>query len=374
MEKLTPQSRICLLRAEMTEDKSIEQYKTDTTVNYSDHTQIKKVLLVGYGMYEGYFKSLSDAFEHNHCCCSHFRHENTNARKIFETKGLRRIKNLLVIKSINNKLLREVDRYAPDYIFIINGEILLEETIAYLNKQSIVILWLIDGIDNVKIMNHVLDKIKHVFVFEPDDLNKIHGSKYLPQCADAVLYRKVKTNKKYDVGFVGKKKKKRLGMLNEISLFCLENGYTFGVFGDYKTFFKKPASERKKYIHLEKNIEANRKLTPFEVNEIFNQTKININIHHEQSKFGLNPRVFEIMASENFQLIDSQRELHSYFEEGISMSTYVNMDDLKSKILYYLKNEKERDSIASNGHELVLRNHLYINRIKTVLENVGSPV
>jgi spore maturation protein CgeB len=358
----------------MTEDKFVENCNSDKTANYSDPAQIKKVLLVGYGMYEGYFKSLSDAFEHNHCSCSHFRHENTNARKVFETKGLRRIKNLLVIKSINNKLLREVDRYAPDYIFIINGEILLEETIVELNKKSIVILWLIDGVDNVKIVNSVLDKLPNVFVFEPDDLNKIPGSKYLPQCADTILYEKVKTNKKYDVGFVGAGHEKRLGMLNEISLFCLEKGYTVGIFGDYKTFFKKPADERKKYIHLEKNIKANRKLTPSEVNEIFNQTKININIHHEQSKFGLNPRVFEIMASENFQLIDKQRELYSYFEEGISMATYMGIDDLKNKIQYYLKNEKERALIAGNGHELVMRNHLYRDRIKTVLENVDSPV
>lgn len=358
----------------MTEDNVVENRNITKIIKHSGHQQMKKVLLVGYGMYVGYFKSLSDAFEQHQCFCSHFYHENTNARKVFETKGLRRIKNLLVIKSINNKLLREVNRYRPDYVFIINGEILLEETIVELNKKSIVILWLIDGVDNVKIVKSVLDKIPHVFVFEPDDLNKIHGSKYLPQCADSFLYRKVETRKQYDIGFVGAGHEKRLSMLNEISLLCLEKGYTFGVFGDYKAFFKKPAAERDKYSHLAKNIVANRKLVPSEVNEIFNQTKININIHHEQSKFGLNPRVFEIMASDNFQLIDSQRELHNYFKEGISVATYTNMNDLKDKIQYYLKNEKERELIAKNGHELVMRDHLYTNRIKTVLENVDSAI
>lgn len=323
-------------------------------------------------MYVGYFQSLSAAFEHNHCSCSYLQHKNTTAKKVFETKGLRRIKNRLVIESINNKLLREVNRYGPDYIFIINGEVLLEKTIEELNKRSIVVLWLIDGIRNVNILNNVLDKIKHVFVFEPADLNKIHGSKYLPQCADSALYKKLKIEKKYDVGFVGAGHEKRLGMLNEVAHFCLEEGYTFSVSGQYKSFFKKPASERKKYIYLEKCIDANRKLTPDETNELFNATRINLNIHHEQSEFGLNPRVFEIMASENFQLIDNQSELYSFFEEGISMATYKNMDDLKMKIRYYLTNEKERNTIAINGHELVIKNHLYRHRMRTVLKSVDS--
>lgn len=353
----------------MNKDNFIENRKT----NYSSRTKMKKVLLVGHEMYVGYFQSLSAAFEHNHCSCSDFQHKLTSAKKVFETKGLRRIKNRLVIESINYKLLREANRYQPDYVFLINGEILLEETVEELNKKSTVILWLIDGIDNVNIVKRVLDKIQHVFVFEPADLNKIHGSKYLPQCADSVLYKKVKTKIKYDISFVGAGHEKRLGMLNEIALFCGEKGYTFGVFGQYKTFFRKPVLERKKYIHLEKRIEENRKLTPYEVNEIFNSSRINLNIHHEQSELGLNPRVFEIMASENFQLIDNQNELYSYFEEGISMATYKNMDDLKMKIQYFLENEKERKIIERNGHELVMRNHLYRNRMETVLENVCSP-
>ena len=360
-------------RSEMIKDNSMENYYLNRIEKYLSHTKIKKVLLVGHGMYMGYFQSLSDAFEHNHCSCRHFQHRNTSAKKVFDTKGLRRIKNRIVIEAINNKLLREVNKYGPDYIFIINGEILLEKTIEELNKKSIVILWLIDGIDNVHIVNSVLDKMQNVFVFEPADLNKIHRSKYLPQCADSVLYKKMKIKKKYDVSFVGAGHEKRLNILNEVALFCLQEGYTFSVFGQYKTFFKKPVLERKKYIHLEKSIEVNKKLTPYEVNEIFNSTKININIHHEQSELGLNPRVFEIMASENFQLLDNQSELYSYFEEGISVATYKNMDDLKVKIRYYLENEKERKIIARHGHELVMRNHLYWNRIKTVLENVGSP-
>jgi len=357
----------------MTKEKFTEKYYLNMIDKYLPNVKMKKVLLVGHEMYVGYFESLVAAFEYNHCSCRHFQHKNTSAKKVFETKGLRRIKNRLVIKSINNKILREVDCYRPDYVFIIDGEILLEETIGELNKKSITILWLIDGIDNVNIVNRVLDKMQHVFVFEPADLNKIHGSKYLPQCADSVLYKKVETKIKYDVSFVGAGHEKRLSVLNEIALFCQEKGYTFGVFGQYKTFFRKPILERKKYFHLENSIEVNRKLTPDEVNEIFNSTRININIHHEQSKFGLNPRVFEIMASENFQLIDSQSELYRYFEEGISTATYKNMDDLKMKIRYYLENEKEREIIARNGHELVMQNHLYRNRMKTVLENVAPP-
>ena len=331
-----------------------------------------KVLIVGHEMYVGYFQSLTAAFEQNQCSCLVFQHKLTSAKKIVETKGLRRIKNRLVIQGLNKKLLREADAFQPDYVFLVNGEILLEETVKQLNRKSTVVLWLIDGVDNVNILRSVLDCIRHVFVFEPADLKKIPGSKYLPQCADATIYKKVAAEMKYDVSFVGAGHEKRIGMLNDIALFCEERGYSLGVFGQYKTFFKKPPAERRKYAYLEKRIFENRKLIPSEVNEIFNSSRINLNIHHEQSEYGLNPRVFEIMATENFQLIDDQRELHAFFEEGISVATYKNMDDLKAKIQYFLEHEKERGLIAQNGYERVMRDHLYRNRMKTVLENVAA--
>ena len=37
----------------------------------------------------------------------------------------------------------------------------------------------------------------------------------------------------------------------------------------------------------------NYNIPPSEVNKIYNSTKINLNIHHPQSKEGLNPRTFE---------------------------------------------------------------------------------
>ena len=76
----------------------------------------------------------------------------------------------------------------------------------------------------------------------------------------------------------------------------------------------------------------NRSVAPREVNAYYNRSKICLNIHHEQSQEGCNPRFFEIMGTGGFQLVDD----NSYVRDkiGSTLIRYSDYEDLKSKITY----------------------------------------
>ena len=48
-----------------------------------------------------------------------------------------------------------------------------------------------------------------------------------------------------------------------------------------------------------------------------------------------------------------------------------NLKDLKQKIDYYLTHDDEREAIRLRGHERTKRDHTYVNRWKTILEELG---
>ncbi len=108
--------------------------------------------------------------------------------------------------------------------------------------------------------------------------------------------------------------------------------------------------------------------------KIYNQGKINLNLHsstfHEwinpNGDF-VNPRTFEIAACGGFQLTDERSELHSLFEVGKEIITFKTLDELKTQIRYYLDHDEERKSIADRARKRVLQEHTFEHRLKEML-------
>lgn len=87
-----------------------------------------------------------------------------------------------------------------------------------------------------------------------------------------------------------------------------------------------------------------------------NQSKICI---ASNDIFGsLNIKYYEIMACGSMLLTDKPEDLKEVgFIDGKHLVIYKDLNDLKSKILYYLEHEKEREEIAKNGMDFVRENH-----------------
>ena len=113
--------------------------------------------------------------------------------------------------------------------------------------------------------------------------------------------------------------------------------------------------------------------------KIFNAAKINLNLHSSSYHTGVNPhgdfvnpRVFEIAACGAFQLVDPRSEMSDLFEIGKEIETFKDINDLRSKIKYYLANPAKMKEIAEAGRNRVLREHTYKHRMEQLLKIVAA--
>lgn len=99
--------------------------------------------------------------------------------------------------------------------------------------------------------------------------------------------------------------------------------------------------------------------------EVINKYKIHFNRNISDD---LNYRTFETLGCQTFLLTNHTPGLDELFEIGKHLITYDSADDLIQKINYYLNNETERNKIAKNGYEHVIKNHTYLKRMDQLIE------
>lgn len=104
--------------------------------------------------------------------------------------------------------------------------------------------------------------------------------------------------------------------------------------------------------------------------QIFQCSRINLNMTNRPIRSGLPQRIFDIMGVGGFLLTNYQPELPEYFEIGKELVVYESQDDLLDKIQYYLSHEEERKRIAANGQKAIEERHQYYMRLKLMFETV----
>ena len=108
-----------------------------------------------------------------------------------------------------------------------------------------------------------------------------------------------------------------------------------------------------------------------EAPHIFRHSRINLNITLRSIKSGIPLRAFDIMGSQGFLLTNYQDDFADCFTPGQDYVYYTDEEDLLDQIDYYLCHEKEREEIALNGYEEILKHHTYAHRIPVLFgENI----
>ena len=92
-----------------------------------------------------------------------------------------------------------------------------------------------------------------------------------------------------------------------------------------------------------------------EVPLIFHESKINLNITSKTIESGIPQRIFDVLSCGGFCLTNYQPEVAENFVDGEDLVMYSSIEDLISKVDYYLKHEKERKQIAANGYSKVVK-------------------
>lgn len=79
-------------------------------------------------------------------------------------------------------------------------------------------------------------------------------------------------------------------------------------------------------------------------------------------------RTFEVPGAGGFLLTERADGLEDWYRCGEEVATFRSVEDLARKIAYYLGHPTERDRIAKAGFARTRRDHIYENRLASVLE------
>ena len=262
------------------------------------------------------------------------------------------------------------------------GEYLVDDSIFSLVPCNV---WFVDPLqsDEYVTARH-LNGYRHIFSYEPSDipycLQKFGiVADYLPLPAGDSLFcsapRDFTEKEEYDISFVGHigKNQKRLQVLDAAARICRQRHYAMALYGEFwndshwlvsKTGalkFRKNYPELYPFVH-------NQRLSPAEVSDLYRRTRINLNIHHPDSRTGANPRTFEILGNNNFELCDDRDFSCTGLVPGKHLAVYHDIGELEEQLVYYLEHGRERIQIAKNGGEVVRDRYMFSHVIRKVLE------
>lgn len=177
-----------------------------------------------------------------------------------------------------------------------------------------------------------------------------------------------------DILFIGtvNNNKYRLKILKAVAELAQKRNYIFKVCGRlwhndhlYQRIIGKIKFSLK-YSILAKYVK-NESVSPEEAVVLYKRTKINLNIHIPEHS-GYNCRTFEVLGNDNFLIIDKKNRENLQFEENKTIVTYSTENELIEKIEYFMKNKKERNSIARQAGALVRANYILPEAIKKLVE------
>lgn len=247
-----------------------------------------------------------------------------------------------------------------DFLYPKEVELLKEKT------KAKVVIWFPDAISNFSRACFLNADYDFLFFKDPYIVEllskKLAKSNiyYLPECCNPKKHYKVNVTQE-DLNYYGCDIT-CAGTLHSyrVSLFSSLDKYDIKLWGAPPPLWM-DTKKLKRFIQ-------NKPVMYEEKSKAFQCAKIVINNLHPAEVFGVNVRTFEILSCGGFQLVDSRKAIKDLFVDNQELVTFDSMDDLKSKIDYYLLHEKERGEIALNGMNKVHAVHTYENRLNQLIE------
>lgn len=269
-----------------------------------------------------------------------------------------------------NKLVEAAFRdFDPTLVFIVHGGYILYETYKVLSEKRVVI-WMMDSISRADDLSHLLDWVDYHFFFEKTDVElfkNVYGrvSWFLPLALDETVYFPLEREKDIDLLFIGALYENRIRLLEKVVKTFPER--KIKVYGKFYSPLRKPIFH---FTRSNKNIFLNKNIFPESVNQLYSRSKVCLNIHHAQSKYGVNQRFFEISGSRSLQVVEGQQYILDNFSPN-EICTYSNDQEMLSGIEKGLSDAEWRRSLASAAYKKVISEHTFYHRIQTILETIG---
>ena len=271
---------------------------------------------------------------------------------------------------------QEIRTFHPDLVLFINF-CLGEDSSKHLREIETlcpVAIWLVDSIAGDPVTAGTLPK-KGVFVYEYDDIRFLYNNfaveaEYCPVGYQLVYDRLGETKERdIDISFIGSPYRHRLKLLDQIATHGAQVGWNMKFYGPFyeKKYFWKEWSFRIKHPVLSKYI-VNGNFSSDIVAKVYERSKICLNMH-VSAGHNLNPRTFEILATQSFELLDHHDDYLGLLTPGKDIIDFDDIKDLLGKITYYLNHDEQREVIARTGYDRVKGKLSMESSLKRILDS-----
>jgi spore maturation protein CgeB len=224
------------------------------------------------------------------------------------------------------------------------------------------------------------------FVFSNDKIGEqlYKRCKWISPAVDDETYIDLERNNRYyDMSFIGTFFKERaelfesiMDYMKELKVFFAGHwvedmpNFKFGEFG-------LPSEHPIKSMIGDK---VNMPTVPHKVNLIYNNSKIVPCPHRDKEwmfntkydVYNLSPRVFEVAATNTFQLISGNRRkvMEELFPKN-SIKIYDTVNEFQDLLKYYLEHEDERLKLTELAKTEVLAKHTYKHRAEEIINHIS---
>lgn len=308
-----------------------------------------KVLLVSTGFME-IADSFKAAFERAGCQCLYVNTSNINS------DGSLMKSEVSVLTKRSQAVLTQFDKFNPDLVLDLLGANLSAEALKVINCRAISIKYMLDLIENYKQIANSIQHYNYIFTYETYDIEyiKLLGGKrveLLYATYDECKYHPVEAIKDIDISFVGQMftsgQRKRRRLLEQlVSDF---SDLKFAIYGVYVRPYQLARFLRWKVTDDGKCFK-NHAIDYKRVNEIYNRSKICLNINSFQTFETWSSRLLEMMGTGSFVLTERTEKIESMLGNGVA--TYTSYEELKNLINKYINDDFERARIAKIGFEI----------------------
>jgi len=276
------------------------------------------------------------------------------------------------------RLIKEINKFNSDLVFVIKGYYLLPETIkkikAHNPKRKVICFNPDDPFSDIigsssKAIKESIGLYDAYFIWHRELISKIRDKGcehvfYLPFAADLSIINQRngdEIREKYAVSFIGNSDKERKELIHDVA-------------DNLKDFNERKAVFGHGWSNVT-NFECNGQVVGKDYMATMYGSAINLNILRKQNKNSNNMRTFEIPAAGAFLLHEYSDEVAGFFKEGEEVEFFRNADECADKIKYYVKNRSAREKIAKAGHQkLVSSDYTYTNLARTISKNLEGIV
>ncbi len=309
--------------------------------------------------------------------CENFENGFFSLKNATRNKSNQQILSAKFMSLMGEMIVARAADFKPDLVLALAQAPLGTEAIGQLRNLKVPLaFWFVEDFRSLEYWKDVGGYYDYFFAIQDKDFSSEFQSRewnnfyYLPQasCPDVqkptALSEEERVEYDADLSFMG------AAYYNRVQSFPRLMEYDFKIWG----------TGWEKYPLFKQVVQKNGERTSEEeCVKIYNAAKINLNLHsssfHEgcnpQGDF-VNPRTFEIAACSGFQLVDERSELADMFDVGEEMIACKDVEDLKSKIQYYLSHKEERDQVAAKSRSRVLREHTMEHRMLEMLAHIFS--